>query len=345
MIRSPGAIRLLGAVIATLVVAVAAPRAAAAPAAAWHDGPCAPDDNVGITVVVDFQELGGGVNVRCTGRAVSDGADALDAAGISWQSVLRWGRGFVCKIAGKPANDPCVDTPPASAYWGYWAAPRGGSWCYSNLGVLNRRPPPGSVEGWSFSLDRQGGSAPAPRYAPPPLGAGLTANPLGRGDCDPGGSTVDTVPTTAATTRPTAGPSGPTRPGGTSPGGSSGPDGLVAGGTGAAPEGPARGGSSTTAPGRTTTTGRSTTTAAPDDGGPGQHGEEAAPSQDEAAAGGRPDGGGAGNAVDLSTDGTEQDGIPRSGVAGAVLVIGFGGAAALAFRRRRMAAAADHDAP
>ena len=84
-------------------------------------------DNVGITVVVDFQELGGGVNVACAPGAVANGLDALTQAGISWDSVLTT-PGFVCRIAGKPGADTesCGHTPPASAYWSYWVAPRGG---------------------------------------------------------------------------------------------------------------------------------------------------------------------------------------------------------------------------
>ena len=43
--------------------------------------------------------------------------------------------------AGQPANEPCVNASPASAYWGYWLAAPGGAWCYSTLGAGFRRSP------------------------------------------------------------------------------------------------------------------------------------------------------------------------------------------------------------
>ena len=43
--------------------------------------------------------------------------------------------GFVCRINGAPASDPCVNTPPADAYWGlWWSDGKSGSWTYSSVG-------------------------------------------------------------------------------------------------------------------------------------------------------------------------------------------------------------------
>lgn len=313
-----------------------APAAAAGPSSQWHDGACAPDDTVGVTVVVDFQELGGGVNVRCTERAPRDGADALDAAGISWQGVVRWGRGFVCKIAGQPADDPCIDTPPASAYWSYWLAPRGGSWCYSNLGVLARTPPPGTVEGWSFSLGRDGGQSPPPRTAPPPLAPGLRPTPLGADDCDPSGPSVPTT-TTPATTAPA-----PDRPGGGTatpipgddppPGGGGGSDGGAPGpgtpGPGASTSTEPADGSSTTTSTPASTTASSSSSSTADDGGAGDDG-------DERALGGA-------NPTDLSHDGTAAGGgFPTSTAAGVAAVLALAAGGAVVARRRRVGAPPD----
>ena len=42
---------------------------------------------------------------------------------------------FVCRIDGVPADDPCVNTPPADAYWGlWWSDGESGEWSYSSLG-------------------------------------------------------------------------------------------------------------------------------------------------------------------------------------------------------------------
>jgi hypothetical protein len=196
--------RVIGAL--TLVAAgIPVPAAAAAQPVTWYDGPCV--DNVGITIVVDFQELTGGVNVRCAPGLVTSGLDALDKAGISWEGTRRF-PSLVCRIAGKPGTDTegCVNAPPLSAYWGYWVAPRGGQWCFSNLGAGSRKPPPGSVEGWSFALNKTAGGTPPPGYAPPPPIDGEAPNPLNGSDCAAAETppvattTAPTVPPTTATT-------------------------------------------------------------------------------------------------------------------------------------------------
>lgn len=186
-------------------------------------------DNVGITVVVDFQELGGGVNVRCAPGPVVDGFDAFAKAGINYQTTVRFS-GFVCKIAGLPADDPCINTSPADAYWSYWIAPRGGEWCYSNLGAGARTGPlpPGSIEGWSFSKDKQSTTTAPPRYTPPAALPGQAPNQIPRSDCDgnvakpPNPGPPDPVtPTTTARSNPTAPPTAGGGGGGSgAPGGS-----------------------------------------------------------------------------------------------------------------------------
>ncbi len=110
------------------------------------------------------------------------GLEAMRVAGIAYQTAQRF-PGFVCRIAGQPANDPCVNTSPASAYWAYWIAAPGGSWCYSTFGAGSRRPPPGTFEGWSFALDRTAAELPPPRFDPPPLPAGAAPITLNASDC------------------------------------------------------------------------------------------------------------------------------------------------------------------
>jgi hypothetical protein len=168
--------------LAVLAVATSTLGLGAPDAGAWTDGACT--DVSGVTVVVDFQELGGGVHVRCAPGPVASGLDALSKAGIDHQTTVKF-PGFLCKIAGLPSNDPCQTASPASAYWSYWIAVRGGQWCYSNWGAGNRTPPPGSVEGWSFSLGRDGSTAPSPRHAVPGPLPGVPTGGLSGGDCDP----------------------------------------------------------------------------------------------------------------------------------------------------------------
>lgn len=127
-------------------------------------------DSTGVTVVVDFQELGGGVVVRCFPQPTSSstGLSALQGAGFTPTGTIRSGLGFICRIEGKPAkaDEPCIDTPPATAYWSYWYAPNGGSWKYSNLGVSNHKVILGGFEGWSFAKDKTAATLSPPRVAP-----------------------------------------------------------------------------------------------------------------------------------------------------------------------------------
>ncbi|MEV0944078.1 hypothetical protein AB0I90_27385 [Micromonospora wenchangensis] len=151
-------------VVLTAVSSVSWPGSPAA--AAGSAGYC--PDASGVTVVVDFNELGGGTVVRCASGTQATGLAALKNAGFEITGTLRWGEGFICRIDGKPsaASEKCVDTPPASAYWSYWHAANGGGWAYSDKGVLNRKPPAGSFEGWSFSLNRNASDAPRPKVTP-----------------------------------------------------------------------------------------------------------------------------------------------------------------------------------
>lgn len=149
-------------------------------ASAGTSGYC--KDANGVTVVVDFTDLGGNIVVRCAPGPVQsgyDGVDALEGAGFSVTGTQRWGLAFVCRIQGRPSSseslktdgnpdyhERCVDTPPTSAYWGYWYARNGGSWTYSSSGPKSHDAIKGGFEGWSFSLNHSAGNQPAPGVAP-----------------------------------------------------------------------------------------------------------------------------------------------------------------------------------
>jgi hypothetical protein len=177
-----------GATLVALLVGAALVGATPTPATARPTAPVAAcgADSDGVTVVVDFGTLPGGVQIRCVTEPVSSGFDALTTAGFSYTGTQRF-PGLLCRIDGKPADAPCVHAPPPDRYWAYWIADApGGAWTYSDLGAGNRTPPPGSVEGWAFS----DGCTRAPQGPPCP------------------------IPTTATTTGPptatTGGPSGGT---------------------------------------------------------------------------------------------------------------------------------------
>ena len=167
-----------------------------APAAAWSGGAC--PTSAGVTVVVDLSAFDAGVVIRCVSGTPSTGLEAL--AGVE-HSVVQVASvpGFVCRIDGLPgpADESCATTPPATAYWTYWSAPRGGSWTYSPVGPAASRPKQGWVEGWAFT---NGNEPDPPSVAPPALVAPTppaTAAPTPR-------------PTPAPTSRPTPAASGST---------------------------------------------------------------------------------------------------------------------------------------
>lgn len=148
---------------------------AMAPRAAAAGGAC--PTPAGVTVVVDFTSLGGGVSVACAPGAPASGLDALARAGFAVVPAQNF-PGAVCRISGLPDADAqaCVDMPPGNAYWSYWHASRGGSWSYSQTGPGSSRPAPGSVEGWSFAVDGQR----RPPSVAPPAGPQATPGPTPR---------------------------------------------------------------------------------------------------------------------------------------------------------------------
>ena len=149
---------LLAALVAIASTAVWAPTATAA----------ACSGSTGVTVVVDFGSLGGGAQVACVPGDPTSGLRALAGAGYGYTFASRQ-PGLVCRINGKPAEDPCVNAPPTTAYWSYWHATRGGVWVYSTAGAGSRDPAPGTVEGWAFGAGRPPAVAPpAPAAAPKP---------------------------------------------------------------------------------------------------------------------------------------------------------------------------------
>lgn len=167
-------------------------------------------DATGVTVVVDFQELGGGVVIRCFPHPTSSstGLAALQGAGFTPTGTLGFGLGFICRIEGQPTmtDEKCIDTPPATAYWSYWYAPNGGSWKYSDLGVSNHKVILGGFEGWSFAKDKTSATVPPPRVAPHHSITTPTPTPTARPTTEPA-ATPTTQPTSHSTAVPTLGAS------------------------------------------------------------------------------------------------------------------------------------------
>jgi hypothetical protein len=227
------------------LVAIATPAATALaapshPSLARHTGTArsaptgsagACKDADGVTVVVDFTELGGSVVERCAGWPVSSGLDALAKAGFSVTEPART-PGFVCRLQGRPAateslhtaSDPayheaCINTPPTDAYWSYWYAPNAGRWTYGTTGASGHQAIRGGFEGWSFALNHAAGAVPSPRATPrhavpPPTAPPTSTSPTSAPPPAPSGHPSAThavrapnpTPPTARSPRPPARP-------------------------------------------------------------------------------------------------------------------------------------------
>lgn len=331
--------RVLTALAAALALGIAAPP----PAGAIDPGSGTPGfcpDDEGVTVVIDFQALGGTTIVRCAPGPAGPGFTGLDAlydAGIEIEGVRRWGEAFICRIEGRPAPDEripvagnegyveaCIDTPPAAAYWSYWHAPNGGTWEYSQWGVKNRDAIPGGFEGWSFSLNATASSNPAPRIAPV------------RPDDPP-----DRPPQQDPQPRPTSNDPDEQAPGGGTapqPGGAGGTGGGTGGsGTGGGAEGGAPGGSGGSGTGSGAEgggTGGALPPPLPRESvpppAPGQSGTAAAtPSEQPTWTGGEE------SAAPTAADGPDVGGVPVATLVAVAAGVAVAAAAVVTARRRR----------
>lgn len=164
----------------------------------------------GVSVIVDFKQLGGGIQGSCVASGGGQRASALfPSAGFQLEYVQ--GEAFVCRISGLPTQDDeaCNDTPPADAYWGlWWSDGTSGTWSYSSYGVSALKIPDGGYVAFAWKA----GSAPAsaPGVAP---AAHQTASPAQSPSSSPTKS-PSSSPTRTPSSQPTKSPtSNPTSAG------------------------------------------------------------------------------------------------------------------------------------
>ena len=175
----------------------------------------------GVSVVVDFRELGGSTITACApDGGGKSAADVFASVGVNISYATRQ-PGFVCRVQGAPAGDPCVNASPASAYWGlWWADGSKATWIYSSYGVGGLTVPAGGSLGWSWQQDRESSGTVPPAVAPPVAPAPIpTASPT---SSPTSSSSPSSTPSSSPTSSPTAsGGSGGSGGGGT--GGSASP--------------------------------------------------------------------------------------------------------------------------
>ncbi|HUD35336.1 MAG TPA: hypothetical protein VMR14_00460, partial [Streptosporangiaceae bacterium] len=157
----------------------------------------------GTTVVVDFSHWGGPL-LRACGSTPTSGYTLLNQGGWHTSGTEHDGPAFVCRIgyAGfrhgtqypTPAEEACVNTPPASAYWTYWVAgPGQDTWTYSQVGAVSYHPAAGSISLWVFggtNISGNSGSA-VPPVSPASLRAG---GPRATASVQPGAPEVVNAP-------------------------------------------------------------------------------------------------------------------------------------------------------
>ncbi|WP_111720153.1 hypothetical protein [Homoserinimonas sp. OAct 916] len=102
-------------------------------------------NETGVTVVVDFTDLGGDIEIGCATEAPESGRSALTAAGFTSADSQP---GFLCSINSMP--DPCPTTFEGS-FWSYWHSAPNGEWTSYQVGADTSTPVPGELEGWRYS--------------------------------------------------------------------------------------------------------------------------------------------------------------------------------------------------
>ena len=168
----PGRLRCL---VATVLVAAGLAVLPAAEATATAAPRCGPGH--GVVVLVDFGRLHHpDVRTCIPDGGGRDAARILGEAGLSLTDVQRQ-PGFVCRVDGLPSDDPCVNTPPADAYWAlWWSDGRTGTWAYSTVMASALEVPAGG----SVAMVWHEGGPDVPPQASPVAGAGITASPVAK---------------------------------------------------------------------------------------------------------------------------------------------------------------------
>jgi hypothetical protein len=151
---------------ALILTAAATLSAGSAAAAARPLADCTA--TAGVIVAVDFGQWGGPV-LRACGTTPTTAFALLNQGGWHTAGTVHDGPGFICRIGYSgyrhdvqyptPAQQACVLTPPAGAYWASWVAgPGQASWTYSQSGAMNYHPAAGSISLWVFGGTNLGGT-------------------------------------------------------------------------------------------------------------------------------------------------------------------------------------------
>lgn len=165
--------------VATTGLMVLASPSVSANAQAAPAGPCAA--GTGVTVVVDFSDLGGTTETGCAPDDPATGRDALSSAGFAAEDSAP---GMVCAIDNLP--DPCPTTFDGS-FWSYWHAQPGDAWTSYLVGADSSAPMRGEVEGWRYNDGSAGPGSGTATELSAPAEAETDASETGRKAASPQG--------------------------------------------------------------------------------------------------------------------------------------------------------------
>lgn len=154
--------RRLSAVVGLWLAAVAAVACALPATAAPTPAPTAATCT-GVTVTVEFAQLGGGRRTACVDHGGT--ASALFAAAGFRFSYAPDMQDFVCTVDGLPRDRDCTT---GTRYWSLWWSPGDKGWTYATLGVKSLEVGPG--DSLAFVWHQGRGTA-----QPPSLKVGTTA--------------------------------------------------------------------------------------------------------------------------------------------------------------------------
>jgi len=149
----------------------------------------------GVSVVVDFHQLGG-VQTSCDAGGAGEYA-AAQFADVGHTLTYVQGEPFVCQVDGAPSTQ-CVRTPPADAFWSlWWSDGTSGEWTYASVGVGSLKVPAGGY----VALSWQKGSAQVPPAVKPT--SHLSASPTPKPSSHPTSSPTH-QPASAPPAHPTS---------------------------------------------------------------------------------------------------------------------------------------------
>jgi hypothetical protein len=163
----------------------------------------------GVSVVVDFHQLGGGAQSFCDAGGAGESAAAQFAdAGYSLTYVD--GEPFVCQVDAKPASS-CQQTPPADAYWSlWWSDGTSGQWKYSSVGVTQLKVPEGGYVAlsWQGQTSQAKPRVPATAHSSPSPSPSPTHRPSHHATSHPTATPhASSAPSSSASVAPPAVPS------------------------------------------------------------------------------------------------------------------------------------------